>query len=92
MKIPNTIITENKHGYDIAPIEGYVLHNSSRDYEEPNFETGEATFYRGYSKSSSGVGLNYDFNNTKIIDGHTAYGEDEIFAVPIDEVEETQIF
>ena len=86
MNIPNTIITESEYGYNITPIEGYVLHNSTRDWEDENPETGEKTFHRGYSKSSSGVGLNYDFDNIKYIDGYVAYGVNEIFARPIDEV------
>ena len=91
MNIPNTKITENKYGYRIEPVEGYVLHNSNRDWEDENLETGEKTFHRGYSKSSSGVGLNYDFETTKEIDGYTAYGKFEIFARPAEEVE-GQIF
>ena len=91
MNIPNTVITKNEHAYDIAPIEGYVLHNSNRDVYDTDMETGEETFTRGYSTSSSGVGLNYDFDNTKDIDGYTAYGMFEIFARPAEEVE-GQIF
>lgn len=87
MNIPNTIITENKYGYMIEPIEGFVLHNSNRDVIDTDMETGEETFTRGYSTSSSGVGLNYDFDNTKDIDGYTAYGRFEIFARPAEEVE-----
>ena len=90
--IPNTIITQSISGsYTITPDDGYVLHNSNRDWEDENFETGEKTFHRGYSKSSSGVGLNYDFETTKEIDGYTAYGKFEIFARPAEEVE-GQIF
>ena len=88
MNIPNTTITESKYGYNIAPIEGYVLHNSTRDWEDENLDTGEKTFHRGYSKSSSGVGLDYDFENTTEIDGYVAYGVNEIFARPIGEVKE----
>lgn len=91
MKIPNTVITESQYGYMIEPIEGYVIHNSTRDWEDENLDTGEKTFYRGYSKSSSGVGLDYDFDNTKEIDGYVAYGVNEIFARPIEEAE-GQIF
>lgn len=88
MNIPNTIITKNEYGYMIEPIEGYVLHNSNRDVYDTDMETGEETFTRGYSTSSSGVGLNYDFDNTKDIDGYVAYGKFEIFARPIGEVKE----
>lgn len=91
MNIPNTVITKNEYGYDIKPIEGYVLHNSNRDVYDTNLETGEETFTRGYSTSSSGVGLNYDFDNTKDIDGYVAYGMFEIFARPAKEAE-GQIF
>lgn len=91
MNIPNTTITERASGYLITPNEGYVLHNSNRDWEKENLETGEKTFHRGYSTSSSGVGLNYDFDNTTIIDGYTAYGMFEIFARPAEEVK-GQIF
>ena len=91
MNIPNTKITKNEYGYIVDPIEGYVLHNSNRDVYDTNLETGEETFTRGYSTSSSGVGLNYDFDNTKDIDGYTAYGMFEIFARPAEEVE-GQIF
>ena len=87
MNILNTVITETKYGYNIAPIEGHVLHNSTRDWEDENLETGEKTFHRGYSKSSSGVGLNYDFDNIKYIDGYVAYGMFEIFARPMEEAE-----
>ena len=80
MNIPNTVITKNEYGYDIAPIEGYVLHNSNRDVYDTDMET-----------SSSGVGFNYDFDNTKDIDGYTAYGMFEIFARPAEEVK-GQIF
>jgi hypothetical protein len=86
--IPNTTITQSAVGsYTITPDEGYVLHNSNRDWTDMNPETMEETFYRGYSTSSSGVGLNYDFENTKDIDGYTAYGMFEIFARPAEEVE-----
>lgn len=66
--------------YVITPIDGYELHNSSRDWEEENPETGEKTFVRGYTRSYSTVGIDYDFDNTKEVDGHIAYGEKEIFA------------
>lgn len=92
INIPNTTIEETKHGYIITPNKGYVLHNSNRDWEDENLETGEKTFYRGYSTSSSGVGMNHDFDNTKEIDGYTAYGMFEIYAVPKKDVDEKQLF
>jgi hypothetical protein len=90
--IPNTIITETATTYRIKPVDGYVLHNSARDYTDLNTETTEEVFYRGYGTSQSSVPLSYDFENTTIIDGYTAYGRLEIFARPRNEVPENQIF
>lgn len=91
--IANTTITLHSSGrvYVITPIEGYVLHSSTRDWTDVDPETGEETFYRGYGTSIATVPLSYDFDNTTIIDGYTAYGMFEIFARPIDEAE-GQIF
>jgi hypothetical protein len=90
--IPNTTITANAYVYEITPNEGYVLHNNARDWTDVDPETMEETFYRGYSATSSTVALTYDFGNTTIIDGYTAYGRKEIFARPASEVPENQIF
>lgn len=97
-RIPNTTMQKFVNDsnvelfYQITPVSGYVLHNSSRDWEDENFETGETIFYRGYSRSYSTVGINYDFDNTTEIDGYTAYGAKEIFARPESEVPDNQIF
>lgn len=50
-------------GYDIAPIDGYVLHNSvldTYDYDHETQEQGELISH-GYSPSSCSVEPNYDF-------------------------------
>ena len=88
--IPNTTVEVFSSGrtYEITPNEGYVLHNSARDWTDTDPITGKGTFYRGYSISSSLVPLTYDFDNTTKIDGYTAYGWLEIYARPIDEVKE----
>lgn len=50
-------------GYDIAPIGGYVLHNTVYDVYESNPETDEQgeLSSRGYSTSSCSVNATYDF-------------------------------
>ena len=95
--IPNTTMRKAvfngvERSYEITPISGYVLHGKTRDWTDTDPETGEETFYRGYSRSSATVGINYDFNNTTEIEGYTAYGFLEIFARPESEVPENQIF
>ena len=83
--IPNTTmqkITVNgvDRQYKITPVDGYELHNSSRDWEDEDVETGEKVFHRGYTRLYSTIGIGYDFDNTKEVDGHIAYGDKEIFA------------
>lgn len=88
INIPNTTIEELKNDsgetvlYKITPNEGYLLHNSVNDYTEPGAETGEEILHLGFSSAPSTVPLNYDFDNTTEIEGFTAYGSKEIFAVP----------
>lgn len=88
--IPNTTMRKltNAEGvevcFEITPIEGYETHHHARCYEDENMETGEKTFVHGYSTAPCTVPLNYDFDNTKEVDGHIAYGEKEIFARPIE--------
>ena len=50
-------------GYDIAPNDGYVLHNVAFDSYDYDHETGEKTdlISRGYSPSSSSVEPDYDW-------------------------------
>ena len=85
-KIPNTTMRKltNADGvevcFEITPCEGYETHHHARCYEDENPETGEKTFVHGYSVAPCTVPLDYDFDTTKEIDGHIAYGEKEIFA------------
>jgi hypothetical protein len=89
--IPNTTMRKlaNAEGvavcFEITPIEGYETHHCARCYEDENMETGEKTFVHGYSTAPCTVPLDYDFGNTKEVDGHIAYGDKEIFARTITE-------
>lgn len=68
--------------YRIKPNLGYVLHDKMRDVEEldeRDVPTGE--IIRGYTSIECGCGADYEFENTKEIDGRTAYGEREFFAI-----------
>ena len=84
--IPNTTMKKyvNDGGtdmfYEITPAEGYETHNNVRNYYIEDFETKEKTYIRKYSSAACTVPIDYDFDNTKEIDGYTAYGEKEIFA------------
>lgn len=86
--IENTTIEEVKDNdgtllvYEVTPNEGFLLHNNVNDYTEPDAETGEEILHLGFSSAPSTVPLNYDFDNTTEIEGFTAYGSKEIFAVP----------
>lgn len=95
--IANTTITQlSSGGYRIVANEGYVLHDKNYDVEVMDeitlMPTGEIML--GYMPSGSpcGVRYNYDFHNTTVIDGYTAYGAREFFARPISEVPADQIF
>ena len=67
--------------YRIKPNEGFVLHDKIRDVEElDERDTPTGEIIRGYTSIECGCGADYDFGNTKIIEGHTAYGEREFFA------------
>jgi hypothetical protein len=90
--IPNTTMTKKYiddvfKAYDVAPNNGYVLHDNTLDVEEFDPETYELTgeIKLGYYPIARSIGANYDFDNTTIIDGYTAYGEREFFARPIEE-------
>ena len=90
--IPNTTIEEimidkGVVAYKITPSEGYLLHNSVNDYTEPDEQTGEEVLHLGFSPAPSTVPADYDFDNTVEIDGHTAYGNKQICAIPKDDVD-----
>ena len=71
--------------YIITPNEGYVLHDKALDFAEVDmsgFPTGKTIL--GYYPSNRTCMTNYDFDNTTIIDGHTAFGSREFFAIKED--------
>ena len=97
--IPNTTMTRKLNNgaliaYDIAPNEGYVLHDKLLDEETVDLETFEPTgeVKLGYYPIARSIGANYDFDNTTTIDGCTAYGEREFFARPASEVAADQTY
>jgi hypothetical protein len=99
--VPNTIMRKyinDNSGEVIAlrikPIDGYLLHLKDLDIPEYDETLMEETgvILRGYSAAERSCGVNYDWENTTVIDGYTAYGSREFFARPIDEVPENQIF
>lgn len=75
-------------GYDIAPVEGYVLHNSALDQYEYDLETDEQKdmetdepkklISHGYSYGSCSVNPDYDFDDNP----------EEIYAIKEDAVGE----
>ena len=93
--IPNTTMTEKINSetgvlisYDIEPDKGYVLHDNTLDEDTINPETLELTgkVKLGYYPIAVSCWNNYDFDNTTIIDGYTAYGKRELFARSVNEV------
>lgn len=68
--------------YRISPVEGYVLHDTARDWDVTDPYTGEVTHYLGYGRGTSTYPASYDF---------TANPR-EFFAVPEDSVPAEQIF
>ena len=96
-EIINTTITQRASGsYKIAPNEGYVLHDKNRDVEvvdeTTRLPTGEILLGYVPYPTHCGVTATYDFDNTTVIDGYTAYGNREFFARPQSEVPADQIF
>lgn len=99
--IPNTIM-QKIYGdgihvrYTVKAINGYVLHDTNRDYEEPD-ETGEIlTPKRGYTTARATCPATYTFTQSQVTidDGTvmTAYGEREFFAIPENNVPADQVF
>lgn len=90
--VPNTIVQKMINNgvhlaYTITPIDGYVMHDKNYDTEvldENDEPTGEVLL--GYHPSRGSVAVNYDFAETTVIDGYTAYGSREFFARPESEV------
>lgn len=82
----------------IAPVNGYVLHDSASDMEGFDPETGELTgqivFY--YASGDATCGANYDFTPVQVTDEngvmHTAYGSRAFFARHASEVPADQIY
>ena len=95
--IPNTTMQKRlldgvHRSYVIAPIDGYVLHTKSADYEETDPETlmptGRVIFM--YASGRASCGANYDFTPLQVTDENgvtfTAYGSRAFFARPVSEV------
>ena len=70
-------------GYDIAPVEGYVLHNSALDQYEYDLETDKQKelISHGYSYGSCSINPDYDFDENP----------EEIYAIKEDAVGEDGI-
>ena len=68
--------------YDIAPLDGYALHNVCLDvYElDPEKEEERKLVSRGYSISSCSIGVDYDFD----------VNPDEIYAKKINELDKNE--
>lgn len=68
--------------YHITPIEGYVLHDTARDWDDINLDTGETIHKLGFGRGTSTCAAYYDFSANPR----------EFFAVPEDSVPADQIF
>jgi len=96
-EILNATITQlSSGGFRVRANEGYVLHDKNRNIEVMDettmMPTGEILLgYLPYPAACV-VPASYDFENTKVIDGYTAYGSREFFARPQSEVPADQIF
>lgn len=85
--IPNTTMQKRLYDgvhkqYVIYPVDGYVLHDSGRDWTEEDPETGNEIVVRGYTRGQASCGANYDF----------ATNPREFYAVPESEVPADHIF
>ena len=101
LNIPNATITERivngkLLGYRITPNEGYVLHDKARDTdiidEATLMPTGEILLGYIAHPTYCTVQAAYNFSDTVVIDGYTAYGSREFFTRPQSEVPENQIY
>ena len=90
--IPNTTMEKmlrdgvSLAAYKITVNEGYVLHDKVLDsIEMDEFCVPTGRIILGYYPASRTCPAGYDFENTKEIDGHTAYGEREFFAIKVED-------
>lgn len=100
--IPNTIMHKciDEKGvhitYEIAPIDGYVLHDQRRDWTDTDPYTMDTVFKLGYTGGSASCAASYNFSAIIVTDNngadYTAYGERQFFAVPEANVPTDQIF
>ena len=95
--IPNTtmqkVFRDGVHRqYYITPNEGYVLHDNAVEFPDIDPETGEEVTLFNYYTGMCSCGASYDFDNTTVIDGYTAYGSKRFFARPATEVPKNQIW
>lgn len=85
--IPNTtmekMITDGRlNAYRITPDYGYVLHDRELDTPEVDeFGVPTGGTVLGYYPMRRTCAAGYDFDQERIVDGHTAYGAREFFAV-----------
>lgn len=68
--------------YRVAPIDGYVLHDNTRDWIDTDPETMEEVLKLGYTTGSTTCPTNYDFT----------VNPRELYAVPEDSVPADQVF
>ena len=79
----NKILVNGVHiQYEITPIQGYVLHNTARDWTRIDEASGEKIEYKGYSHGASSCSVNYDFEKNLR----------EFYAVLVDDIEPEYIF
>lgn len=83
--------------YTIQAVDGYVLHDTSLDWEVRDPYTDQLISENlGYTEAEVSVSASYDFATTEVIavNGQTvtAYGSREIYAIPSSEVPSEQIF
>ena len=50
-----------ERAYLIAPIDGYVLHDSRKDWTDIDQETNEEIIFEGFASGSVSVPITYDF-------------------------------
>lgn len=80
--------------YRIAPNDGFVLHDNRYDFHNNYDDEGNITgdIQLGYTTGEVSCPPTYDFTTTTTVNGVTAYGDREFFAIPVTDVPENQIF